>query len=73
MHLLELHATLKPGGLPFTSSGHIEEGWNLGRYGVHNDLETWRLHVSWAGFVELAHYYRPVGLPRVQQPWLVSL
>jgi hypothetical protein len=26
-----------------------------------------------AGFVELAHYYRPAGLPRERQPWLASL
>jgi hypothetical protein len=26
-----------------------------------------------AGFVELEHYYRPPGLPRDQQPWLVSV
>jgi hypothetical protein len=26
-----------------------------------------------AGFIELAHYYRPTGLPREQQPWLASV
>jgi hypothetical protein len=26
-----------------------------------------------AGFIELEHYYRPVGLPRDQQPWLASV
>ena len=26
-----------------------------------------------AQFVELAHYYRPSGLPREQQPWLASV
>ena len=24
-------------------------------------------------FAELTHYYRPVGLPREQQPWLASV
>ena len=28
--------------------------------------------VSAAGFAELAHYYRPPGLPRAQQPWLAT-
>ena len=73
--LLELHASLKPGGVLFSSNphGHNEEGWNRGRYGVHHDLEAWRRYVSAAGFVELAHYYRPAGLPREQQPWLASV
>jgi SAM-dependent methyltransferase len=73
--LLELHASLKPGGVLFSSNphGHNEEGWNRGRYGVYHDLETWRRYVSAAGFVELIHYYRPAGLPRRQQPWLASV
>jgi SAM-dependent methyltransferase len=73
--LAELHATLKPGGVFFSSNphGHNEEGWNRGRYGAYYDLATWRSHVSGAGFVELAHYYRPPGLPREQQPWLASV
>jgi len=29
--------------------------------------------VTEAGFVELAHYYRPAGLPREQQPWLATV
>jgi len=73
--LLELHATLKPGGVLFSSNprGHNKEGWNRGSYGVYHDLETWRRYVSAAGFVELTHYYRPSGLPREQQPWLASV
>ena len=73
--LAELRATLKPGGVLFTSNprGRNEEGWNRGRYGVYYDLATWRSHVLSAGFVELAHYYRPPGLPREQQPWLASV
>jgi SAM-dependent methyltransferase len=73
--LLELHATLKPGGVLFSSNprGHNEEGWNGGRYGAYYDLETWRRYLSAARFVELAHYYRPAGLPREQQPWLASV
>ena len=72
--LRELHMTLKPGGVLFSSNprGHNEEGWNGGRYGVYHDLESWRRYTSAAGFVELTHYYRPDGVPREQQPWLAS-
>jgi SAM-dependent methyltransferase len=73
--LLELHASLKPRGVLFSSNphGHNDEGWNGGRYGAYHDLETWRRYMSAAGFVELDHYYRPAGLPREQQPWLASV
>jgi SAM-dependent methyltransferase len=71
----ELHATLKPGGVLFSSNPHgtNEEGWNRGRYGAYHDLETWRGFMSQAGFVELSHYYRPPGVPRDQQPWLATV
>ncbi len=73
--LRELQASLKPGGVLFSSNphGHNEEGWSGGRYGVYHDLDRWRRHVSAAGFVELDHYYRPAGLPREKQPWLASV
>lgn len=73
--LHELHATLKPEGVLFSSNprGEGQEGWNSGRYGAFHDLEAWRGHMHAAGFVELEHYYRPVGLPREQQPWLASV
>ncbi len=73
--LLELHASLKPGGVLFSSNphGHNEEGWNRGRYGAYHDLDTWRRYLSAAGYFELVHYYRPSGLPREQQPWLASV
>jgi SAM-dependent methyltransferase len=72
--LLELHATLKPRGVLFSSNprGQNEEGWNNGRYGAYHDLEAWRGFLLGAGFVELTHYYRPAGLPREQQTWLAS-
>jgi SAM-dependent methyltransferase len=71
----ELHATLKPGGVLFSSNprGNNEEGWNKGRYGAHHDLASWRRFMLDAGFAELTHYYRPAGLPREQQPWLASV
>lgn len=73
--LLQLHASLKPGGVLFSSNprGHNEEGWYGGRYGVYHDLDTWRGYVSAAGFVEINHYYHPAGLPREKQPWLASV
>jgi len=73
--LRELHACLKPGGVLFSSNprGQNEEGWSDQRYGVYHDLQTWRRYMTEGGFVELAHYYRPSGLPRAQQPWLASV
>ena len=73
--LRELHATLKPGGVLFSSNphGHDEEGWNRGRYGAYHDPETWRRHVEAAGFVRIDEFYRPPGLPREQQPWLATV
>ncbi len=72
--LRELHATLKPGGVLFSSNprGNNEEGWNRGRYGAYHDLEAWRAFVVAAGFTELEHYFRPPGLPLEQQKWLAS-
>ena len=73
--LLELRATLKPGGVLFSSNprGENQEGWYGGRYCIFHDLEGWRRYARAAGFVELAHYYRPDGAPREQQPWLASV
>ncbi|MEJ2793376.1 class I SAM-dependent methyltransferase [Iodobacter sp. LRB] len=73
--LSQLHATLKPGGVLFSSNprGNNEEGWNQGRYGAYYNLATWQKYLIAAGFTELEHYYRPAGLPREQQPWLASV
>jgi SAM-dependent methyltransferase len=73
--LRELHATLKRGGVLFSSNprGNDEEGWSRGRYGAYHGLAAWRAYVTGAGFVELDHYYRPPGLPRAQQPWLATV
>jgi SAM-dependent methyltransferase len=71
----ELHASLKPDGVLFSSNprGSDEEGWNAGRYGAYHSLSSWRHYLTEAGFAELGHYYRPPGLPRAQQPWLATL
>jgi SAM-dependent methyltransferase len=73
--LLELRATLKPGGVLFSSNprGNDDEGWHGGRYGVYHSLDAWRRYLTAAGFSEVSHYYRPEGLPRDQQPWLASI
>ncbi|GFM87491.1 methyltransferase [Pseudomonas cichorii] len=73
--LRQLHATLKPGGVLFSSNprGQNQEGWKGERYGSYHDLESWRELLNEAGFVELEHYYRPTGLPMEQQPWLASV
>ena len=72
--LRELHTTLKPHGVLFSSNprGDGQEGWSGDQYSVFHDLLAWRGYLLNAGFVELTHYYRPAGLPREQQPWLAS-
>ncbi|MFA7239921.1 MAG: class I SAM-dependent methyltransferase [Sulfuricellaceae bacterium] len=73
--LQQLHASLRPGGVLFSSNprGNNEERMDGERYGAYYDLATWRAYLSDAGFVELEHYYRPAGMPREQQPWLASV
>lgn len=71
----QLHATLRPGGVLFSSNprGQNEEGWSGQRYGAWHDYARWRELLEAAGFQALEHYYRPAGLPREQQPWLASV
>ncbi len=73
--LTQLHASLKDGGVLFSSNprGNNQEGWNGARYGAYHDLAAWQALLTEAGFIELEHYYRPAGLPREQQPWLASV
>jgi SAM-dependent methyltransferase len=73
--LRELHGALKPESVLFASNprGENEEGWSGERYGAYHDLEAWQGYMTAAGFIELAHYYRPEGLPRDKQPWLASV
>jgi len=71
----QLRATLRPGGVLFSSNPHgrNEEGWHGERYGAYHDLAAWRGYLGAAGFAELEHYYRPTGRPRAEQPWLASV
>jgi SAM-dependent methyltransferase len=73
--LRELHTTLKPGGVFFSSNprGSGQEGWNGERYGSFHDWPAWERLVGEAGFVALDHFYRPAGLPLEQQAWLASV
>ena len=73
--LRQLHATLKPAGVLFSSNprGNNEESISGERYGAYYDLAAWRSYLAAAGFAELEHYYRPAGLPCEQQPWLASV
>ena len=71
----DLHATLKPGGVLFSSNprGNNDEGWNGPRYGSYYDYDTWEQYMLAAKFSPLHHYYRPPNMPRDQQPWLASV
>ncbi|MET3134704.1 SAM-dependent methyltransferase [Oxalobacteraceae bacterium GrIS 1.11] len=73
--LASLWATLKPGGVLFSSNPHgaNQEGWQGARYGSYYDYENWERFMTAAGFAALGHYYRPPGLPRAQQGWLASV
>jgi SAM-dependent methyltransferase len=73
--LRELRLALAPRGVLFSSNprGNDREGWNGDRYGWYFEFDRWRELVTTAGFEEIAHYYRPEGLPRSEQPWLASV
>ena len=73
--LSELRATLAERGVLFCSNprGQDSEGFSGDRYGTFHCLETWRARMIAAGFSELAHYYRPEGKPRNEQPWLATV
>lgn len=74
--LSELHAALKPRGVLFSSIPHgndVETTHPDGRYGAYHRPETWQRYMRDAGFTELAHFFRPEGKPREQQPWFASV
>ena len=69
--LTELHATLRAGGILFTSNPRGSmEGWSGQRYGHFLEFESSKAYLESASFHVLEHYYRPAGMPRAQQPWL---
>jgi SAM-dependent methyltransferase len=70
-----LRDALVPGGVLFCSNprGPDTEGVRGELYCAYHTLETWRAHVAAAGFEEIAHFYRPEGKPRDEQPWLATV
>jgi SAM-dependent methyltransferase len=70
-----LGASLVPRGVLFSSNPHGRdtEGFSGERYGAFLTHDTWRAYVTSAGFSEIAHYYRPTGRPRDEQPWLATV
>ena len=73
--LSQLHRTLKPGGVLFSSNprGAGQEGWNGDRYGAFHDWPSWQQYLTEAEFIEVEHFYRPAGVPIEAQPWLASV
>jgi SAM-dependent methyltransferase len=71
----ELRAAMKPRGVLFASNprGQNQQGFSGERFGCYWDLDRWRAFVTAAGFDEIAHYYRPAGKPREEQPWLATV
>ncbi len=71
----QIWTSLRPRGVLFCSNprGQDTEGFSGERYGAFHTLESWRGYVAPAGFSEIAHYYRPVGKPLAQQPWLATV
>lgn len=69
--LRQLHDTLRPGGILFTSNPRGNgEGWSGQRYGNFMEYEESRAHLEVSGFDVVDHYYRPEGQVREAQPWL---
>jgi SAM-dependent methyltransferase len=73
--LKELWTALRTDGVLFSSNprGKNQEGWSGERYSVYHDWQRWSELLTAARFAEIAHYYRPAGVPREQQPWLASV
>ena len=73
--LTQLYDTLAPQGVLLSSNprGTGMEGWNGQRYGAWHDFDQWHNFLVAADFQLIQHYYRPPGLPRDQQHWLVTL
>lgn len=72
--LSQLHASLKSHGILFCSNPRgDDEGWHGERYSCRFELARWREYLEPAGFMLQKHYYRPVGLPCAEQPWLAMV
>jgi SAM-dependent methyltransferase len=71
----QLWECLVPGGVLLSSNprGDNREGYSGARYGAYHDEQRWQRACEAAGFELISHYYRPAGLPRDKQPWLVTV
>jgi SAM-dependent methyltransferase len=72
--LYDLYTTLRPGGILFSSNprGH-DEGWSGQRFGHYMQLDTSKQYLEDAGFEIIDYYYRPLGKPKDEQPWLAMV
>ena len=70
-----IRAALKSRGVLFALNprGRDEQGWLGDRFCCYYRLTSWRRKVRDAGFVELAHAYRPHGVPRARQHWVTTV
>jgi SAM-dependent methyltransferase len=69
--LSALNAALRPGGVLFISNPRGNgEGWSGLRYGHYMEIDSSRAFLAAAGFKVVDSYYRPMGKPRHEQPWL---
>ena len=67
----DLHTALRPGGILFQSNPRGDgEGWAGQRYGHYFQFEASKRFLEEAGFEVLDHFYRPLGKPSHEQPWL---
>jgi SAM-dependent methyltransferase len=67
----DLHTALRPGGILFSSNPRGNgEGWSGHRYGHYMQFETSKIFLEEAGFEVIDYYYRPIGKPNHEQPWL---
>jgi len=69
--LVDLNAALRPDGVLFLSNPRGNgEGWAGQRYGNYMQFESSKVLIEAAGYKVIDHYYRPVGKPIDEQPWL---
>jgi SAM-dependent methyltransferase len=69
--LFDLYTALRPGGILFLSNPRgNDEGWSGERYGHYMQFDASKLFLEEAGFEVIDYYYRPLGKPKHEQPWL---
>ena len=72
--LFELYTALRPEGILFLSNPRgNSEGWSGQRYGHYAQLDASTLFLEAAGFEVIDYYYRPLGKPEHEQPWLAMV